>query len=148
MTFQDAFAKGEIYIGSLGDGFQVHEGITTGHKCEGYCFTLVTPKRKFNLSADTENERDMWMKALQDVISEPMTEHEKEGNMMMMTVVVVMMMMMVMVVVMMMVMVVVMMMVVEVMMMVMMMMVMMIMVVVKYLYILYYVPLSYCDYSY
>ncbi|EDO47919.1 predicted protein [Nematostella vectensis] len=76
----DAFGKGEVYIGSKEEGFSITEGITTEHKPIGQCLTLKTPNRVYNLSADTENERQMWVDAIQSIVSMPMTDQEKKGK--------------------------------------------------------------------
>ncbi|RMX53010.1 hypothetical protein pdam_00018255 [Pocillopora damicornis] len=54
-------------------------GVKSGrHQDEDYCFTLTTPKRDFVMMANTENERRMWMDCLSKVISQPMTDEDKE----------------------------------------------------------------------
>lgn len=75
----DAVAKGELIIGSHTEGFALQEGVKSGkHQDEDYCFTLTTPKREFVMMANTENERRMWMDCLSKVISQPMTDEDKE----------------------------------------------------------------------
>lgn len=72
--------KGELIIGSNTEGFALQEGVKSGkHQDEDYCFTLTTPKRDFVMMANTENERRMWMDCLSKVISQPMTDEDKEG---------------------------------------------------------------------
>nr|XP_058970785.1 arf-GAP with dual PH domain-containing protein 2-like isoform X1 [Pocillopora verrucosa]XP_058970799.1 arf-GAP with dual PH domain-containing protein 2-like isoform X1 [Pocillopora verrucosa] len=75
----DALTKGELIIGSNTEGFALQEGVKSGkHQDEDYCFTLTTPKRDFVMMANTENERRMWMDCLSKVISQPMTDEDKE----------------------------------------------------------------------
>ena len=79
--FQDAFAKGELILGSQEEGFKIQEGVPCyQYKDEDYCFTLITPERNYILKANTENERRMWMACLSDIISKPMTDEDKHGR--------------------------------------------------------------------
>ena len=75
-VFQDAYPKGEIYIGTRETGFIVREGVPPGAKSQPYCFTLKTPDRNFNLAAETRDEQTDWIQTLRRVISEPMSPHE------------------------------------------------------------------------
>ncbi|XP_031563352.1 arf-GAP with dual PH domain-containing protein 1-like [Actinia tenebrosa] len=71
----DAHPKGEIQIGSKDNGFDVTECENSSKR--SHCFTLKTPQRIYNLSADVPNEKDMWMSALKAVIERPISEKEK-----------------------------------------------------------------------
>lgn len=104
-TFQDPFAKGEIFIGDATEGFSVACGVTPGMKEfeQGHSFTLQSPGSLFGhlwpfvelvyiidnclfrlalfithtprkgrnwcLGAETNDERQQWMQALESVIN-------------------------------------------------------------------------------
>lgn len=89
----DAHPKGEIFIGIhaiekrktffynvfLGhslDGFGVRIGVSPGFKDQGFSFTLLTPDRSYNLSAETELDRDQWIQVLEQVIERPLTPQD------------------------------------------------------------------------
>ena len=68
-SVQDAYPKGEIYIGSK--GFEVTPGTSGAVKHVGFAFTLKTPERSFQFSAETEDDRKDWMRILGQVIEDP-----------------------------------------------------------------------------
>ena len=77
---QDAFSKGELILGTKEDGFDVIEGHPSGrHREVENCFTLRTPKRDYELSASTDNEKKMWVDAINKVLETSMTDEEKQG---------------------------------------------------------------------
>lgn len=43
---------------------------------QGFSFTLFTPERIFNLSADTSEERDEWMEVIQKVLERPLSPQD------------------------------------------------------------------------
>ncbi len=42
-------------------------------KDQGFSFTLFTPERIFNLSAETSEERSEWLEEIQKVLDRPLT---------------------------------------------------------------------------
>jgi len=70
---QDAFALGEIFIGSRDNGYTVREGVPAGVRDFRFAFTLKTPSRLFYLSAETAEERSSWVESLRAVISSPLS---------------------------------------------------------------------------
>lgn len=62
------------------DGFSVRVGVMPGFKDQGFSFTLRTPERSYNLSAETENDRDHWIQVLEKVIDRPLTHHDLTSN--------------------------------------------------------------------
>uniref|UniRef100_A0A452GRN5 PH domain-containing protein n=1 Tax=Gopherus agassizii TaxID=38772 RepID=A0A452GRN5_9SAUR len=74
----DAFARGEVFIGSKENSYKVLEGLppsTQGNHWQ-YGITIVTPDRKFLFACETENDQQEWITAFQKVISRPMLPQE------------------------------------------------------------------------
>ncbi|XP_041063062.1 arf-GAP with dual PH domain-containing protein 1-like isoform X1 [Carcharodon carcharias] len=74
----DAFARGEVFIGSKENSYSVVDGLppaTQGNHWQ-YGITIVTPDRKFLFACETENERRIWMEAFQKVIDRAMLPQE------------------------------------------------------------------------
>ena len=62
MSFiQDATPLGEIILGTTADKFTVDEESLAGE----YSFTLHTPFRDFPLIAESQEEKEQWVKAFQ-----------------------------------------------------------------------------------
>jgi hypothetical protein len=79
MYFEDPmnpFPKGEVFIGSTDRGFSIVEGISPGIKDPGYGFTLRTPERHYQFSAETDGERREWMDVIQYVLSCPLSPQD------------------------------------------------------------------------
>nr|XP_010964640.1 arf-GAP with dual PH domain-containing protein 1 [Camelus bactrianus] len=75
---QDAFARGEVFIGSRESGYTVLDGLppsTQGHHWP-HGITIVTPERRFLLACETESEQRAWMEALRTVVDRPMLPQE------------------------------------------------------------------------
>lgn len=72
---QSAFAKGEIFIGGAGDGYAVENKAPDSWKKlpTGFPITFITPARSFVFCADSQEERDSWIKAIASVIARPVT---------------------------------------------------------------------------
>ncbi|XP_077774673.1 arf-GAP with dual PH domain-containing protein 1 isoform X2 [Podarcis muralis] len=74
----DAFARGEVFIGSKENSYKVLEGlppsIQGNHWQHG--ITIVTPDRKFLFACETESDQLEWIAAFQKVISRPMLPQE------------------------------------------------------------------------
>ncbi|XP_048465836.1 arf-GAP with dual PH domain-containing protein 1 isoform X2 [Rhincodon typus] len=75
---KDAFARGEVFIGSKENSYSVLDGLppsTQGNHWQ-YGITIVTPDRKFLFACETESERRIWMEAFQKVIDRAMLPQE------------------------------------------------------------------------
>ena len=79
---QDAFARGEVFIGSRESGYTVLDGLppsTQGHHWP-HGITIVTPERRFLLACETESEQRAWMEAFRKVVDRPMLPQEYAGE--------------------------------------------------------------------
>ncbi|XP_066152068.1 arf-GAP with dual PH domain-containing protein 1-like [Euwallacea fornicatus] len=72
----DSNPKGEIFIGHSSDGYSLKMGVSTGVRDQGFSFMLATPERVFNLSAQSEVDRDLWIEVLERVIERPLTPQD------------------------------------------------------------------------
>ncbi|XP_060519852.1 arf-GAP with dual PH domain-containing protein 1-like [Cylas formicarius] len=72
----DANPKGEIFIGQQCDGYSVRIGVTRGVKDQGFSFMLTTPDRVYNLSSQSELDRDHWIEVLERVIERPFSPQD------------------------------------------------------------------------
>lgn len=72
----DATPKGEIFIGHALDGYSIRIGVSAGVKDQGFSFSLTTPDRTYNLSAQTEADRDHWIEVIERVIERPLTPQD------------------------------------------------------------------------
>uniref|UniRef100_A0A8C7A6P7 ArfGAP with dual PH domains 1 n=1 Tax=Neovison vison TaxID=452646 RepID=A0A8C7A6P7_NEOVI len=75
---QDAFARGEVFIGSRESGYTVLDGLppsTQGHHWP-HGITIVTPERRFLLACETEMEQRAWVEAFRKVVDRPMLPQE------------------------------------------------------------------------
>ncbi|XP_053411260.1 arf-GAP with dual PH domain-containing protein 1 isoform X3 [Nycticebus coucang] len=74
----DAFARGEVFIGSKESGYTVLHGLPPS--TQGYHWphgiTIVTPDRKFLFTCETESEQQEWVAAFQKVVDRPMLPQE------------------------------------------------------------------------
>ncbi|XP_054288395.1 arf-GAP with dual PH domain-containing protein 1-like isoform X2 [Macrosteles quadrilineatus] len=73
----DAHPKGEIFLGHMLDGYSVRVGVQPGARDQGFSFTLRTPERWYNLSANTAPDRDSWISAIESVTARPLSVHDK-----------------------------------------------------------------------
>ncbi|XP_044269588.1 arf-GAP with dual PH domain-containing protein 1-like [Tribolium madens] len=73
----DAHPKGEIFLGYAMDGYSVRIGVSAGVRDQGFSFALTTPDRVFNLSAQTEAERDEWIEVIERVLGRPLTRQDE-----------------------------------------------------------------------
>jgi hypothetical protein len=78
--FKDAYAKGEIVLGTKAEGYDVTSGCTEREPPHGYGFEITTPHRKYELSAASEEERDEWIEVLNDVISVSLSAVDRDGK--------------------------------------------------------------------
>lgn len=78
---QDAYARGEVFIGSKENSYTVLSGLP--QSTQGYHWnhgiTIVTPDRKFLFACETEAEQRDWIAAFQRVINRPMRPQEYAG---------------------------------------------------------------------
>lgn len=79
---QDAYALGEVFIGSKENSYTVLSGLPPS--TQGYHWnhgiTIVTPDRKFLFACETEAEQRDWIAAFQRVINRPMRPQEYAGG--------------------------------------------------------------------
>uniref|UniRef100_A0A8I4A2N8 ArfGAP with dual PH domains 1 n=1 Tax=Callithrix jacchus TaxID=9483 RepID=A0A8I4A2N8_CALJA len=78
----DAFARGEVFIGSKESGYTVLRGLppsTQGHHWP-HGITIVTPDRKFLFACETESDQREWVAAFQKAVDRPMLPQEYAGE--------------------------------------------------------------------
>ncbi|XP_077475167.1 arf-GAP with dual PH domain-containing protein 1-like [Stigmatopora argus] len=70
----DAYARGEVFIGSEDSGYGVLPGLPPGVQGSHWQFgiTLATPDRKFLLACESERDRSEWIATFQTVVERPM----------------------------------------------------------------------------
>ncbi|XP_069056080.1 arf-GAP with dual PH domain-containing protein 2 isoform X3 [Pleurodeles waltl] len=79
---QDAYEQGGVFIGSTNHGYKVRDVLPAGltaRKCRAG-ISIETPERIFLLTCLTKNEQTEWIKALNDIISRPMTPQDYAGS--------------------------------------------------------------------
>lgn len=79
---QDAYARGEVFIGSKENSYTVLPSLpqnVQGHHWQ-HGITIVTPDRKFLFACETEEDQKDWMAAFQTVINRPMLPQEYAGK--------------------------------------------------------------------
>ena len=84
--FQNAFAKGEVFIGHRDAGYNVSMGAALeGDRGSGsqnsnlsFCFTLHTPDRDFVMRAETQDDMEKWILSLQKVVELPLTTQDSK----------------------------------------------------------------------
>ncbi|XP_064310935.1 arf-GAP with dual PH domain-containing protein 1 isoform X3 [Phalacrocorax carbo] len=75
----DAFAKGEVFVGSRENGYSVQKGLpsgTQGNFSWLYGLTIVTPDREYLFTCETETDQLDWIAAFTSVINQAMTPQE------------------------------------------------------------------------
>uniref|UniRef100_A0A8C3T4G5 ArfGAP with dual PH domains 1 n=1 Tax=Chelydra serpentina TaxID=8475 RepID=A0A8C3T4G5_CHESE len=75
----DAFAKGEVFMGSREHGYSVTQGLPAGAQGSfswQYGLTIVTPDREYLFTCETESDQQDWIAAFSQVIEQPMTPQE------------------------------------------------------------------------
>lgn len=79
---QDAYARGEVFIGSKESGYTALPGLPPNIQGSHWQFgiTIVTPDRKFLFACETEPNQEDWMAAFQTVINRPMMPQEYAGE--------------------------------------------------------------------
>lgn len=76
---QDAFAKGEVFVGSRENGYSVQKGLpsgTQGNFSWPYGITIVTPDREYLFTCETEADQLDWITAFTGIINQAMTPQE------------------------------------------------------------------------
>lgn len=76
---QDAFAKGEVFVGSRENGYSVQKGLpsgTQGNFSWHYGLTIVTPDREYLFTCETETDQLDWIAAFTSIINQAMTPQE------------------------------------------------------------------------
>lgn len=76
---QDAFAKGEVFVGSRENGYSVQKGLpsgTQGNFSWHYGLTIVTPDREYLFTCETETDQLDWITAFTSIINQAMTPQE------------------------------------------------------------------------
>lgn len=79
---QDAFARGEVFIGSKENSYSVLPGLPANIQGNHWLYgiTIKTPDRSFLFACETEKDQKDWMVALQLVINRPMLPQEYAGE--------------------------------------------------------------------
>ncbi|XP_053112704.1 arf-GAP with dual PH domain-containing protein 1-like isoform X4 [Hemicordylus capensis] len=75
----DAFAKGEVFIGSGEHGYSIKQGLPSGTQGSftwQYGITIVTPDRDYLLTCESESDQQEWISAFSHVTEQPMTPQE------------------------------------------------------------------------
>lgn len=82
LGFQDAYARGEVFIGGTANSYTVVPGLPPniqGHHWQ-FGITIVTPDRQFLFACETEEDQKDWIAAFQTVINRPMLPQEYAGK--------------------------------------------------------------------
>lgn len=79
---QDAYARGEVFIGSEESGYSALPGLPPNIQSSHWQFgiTIVTPDRKFLFACETEPSQKEWISAFETVINRPMLPQEYAGE--------------------------------------------------------------------
>lgn len=82
LCVQDAYARGEVFIGSKENGYTAVPGLPPNIQGSHWQFgiTIVTPERKFLFACETEASQTDWMAAFQTVLNRPMLPQEYAGE--------------------------------------------------------------------
>ncbi|XP_014805345.1 PREDICTED: arf-GAP with dual PH domain-containing protein 2 [Calidris pugnax] len=66
----DTFAQGQVFIGTMGDGYEVRAGFPEGVRVEKRkpAITVVTPERAFVFMCNNDLEQQEWINALRGLI--------------------------------------------------------------------------------
>lgn len=78
----NAFAKGEVFIGPKDSNYSVSSMADEGEDSNSqnannsYCFTLHTPDRDFLMRAETQDDLEKWLSALEKVVELPLTPQD------------------------------------------------------------------------
>lgn len=78
-VWQDAFAKGEVFLGHRDLGYSASPGLPANTQRNGawqHGITIVTPERSFLFTSETEAEQLDWLKHFNHVIGLQMSPQE------------------------------------------------------------------------
>ena len=82
LCLQNAFPKGEVFIGHRDAGYSIilgaPEGDRSSNSHNNYCFTLHTPDRNFILRAETPDDMEKWNTSLNYVFDLPLTPQDSK----------------------------------------------------------------------
>ncbi|KFO88881.1 Arf-GAP with dual PH domain-containing protein 2, partial [Buceros rhinoceros silvestris] len=69
----DAFAQGQVFIGTTDEGYEVRAGLPQGVRVKKRkpAITVVTPAREFVFICENDKEQREWIEALTGVIAQP-----------------------------------------------------------------------------
>lgn len=76
---KDAFAKGEVFLGSRDHGYNVSTGFPPGTHRNGawqHGVTIQTPDRYFVFTCEMESDQQEWVKLFNEVMDAPMSPQE------------------------------------------------------------------------
>ncbi|CAG5132727.1 unnamed protein product [Candidula unifasciata] len=79
-----AYAKGEVFIGHKDAGYRLSMGGEVGCRksatpsASNYCFTLHTPERNFVMRAETRDDLEKWVMALERILEQPLTPYDSK----------------------------------------------------------------------
>lgn len=80
LLVQDAYPRGEIFLGHRGDGYAVQAGAPSGFKEMPFAFTVTTPNRKFVMGAESDRDRNEWIALLGKVMERPLTPQDTNSK--------------------------------------------------------------------
>ncbi|XP_053939262.1 arf-GAP with dual PH domain-containing protein 2 isoform X2 [Cuculus canorus] len=71
----DAFAQGQVFIGTMDEGYEVQAGLPQGVRMKKRkpAITVVTPTREFVFICENDKEQREWIDALNGVITQPLS---------------------------------------------------------------------------
>lgn len=61
-------------------GYSVRVGVPPNVKDQGFAFTLRTPCRTFHLSSQKEDDRDTWIRVIEETISRQLTPQDNSSG--------------------------------------------------------------------
>nr|XP_033932693.1 arf-GAP with dual PH domain-containing protein 1-like [Pseudochaenichthys georgianus] len=76
---QDAFAKGEVFLGNKDHGYSASPGLPAGTHCNGawqHGVTIETPDRGFLFTCESESDQQEWLTHFNDVMDAVMSPQE------------------------------------------------------------------------
>lgn len=81
-VFQDAYARGEVFIGSKESGYTALPGLPPNIQSSHWQFgiTIVTPDRNFLFACETERDQKDWIAAFETIINRPMLPQDYAGE--------------------------------------------------------------------
>lgn len=73
----DAYPRGEVFLGHSSSGFSVVAGVVPGFKEQGFNLMLHTPERAYQLSAESEAERSVWIANIGRILKTPLLPQDE-----------------------------------------------------------------------